>query len=167
MSLYNTSRVFEAARKMKARLVAQSWPVHPATGQAPQVTFVDPDPDAHSEIVWIVPDVGDDQTMPWGRMPNGRDEEFDLLVQIVCVDDYDDDFDEDRVLDRLEELADVVQRAFYDDQFTVPNEAMRPLDISGAQKLQGVGQVSFAITPADRGQYRGVALIRYRVAFRI
>lgn len=168
MTGYNTSRVFEAARKCKVRLADQSWPPHPITGIVPQIALADLDPDGQAEIVWIVPDVGDDASITWRSLPNGRDEEFDLVIQITSfAEDRDGQVQEDQLLDRLEELADVVQRAFYDDTGTVaPTGRILPLDIAEAVKLEGVGQVSFQIWPNGDG-LSGSAVVRYRLAFRI
>lgn len=165
---YNTSRVFEAARKCKVRLNAQAWPPHPITGIDPQVALADLDPDGQAEIVWIVPDVGDDASITWRSLPNGRDEEFDLVIQVTSFAvDRDGQVQEDQLLDRLEELADVVQRAFYDDADGVaPTERILPLDIAEAVKLEGVGQVAFAMWPNGEG-LSGSAVVRYRLAFRI
>lgn len=168
MTVYATSRVFEAARKCKARLIAETWPVHPVTAIGPQIALADRDPDGEAEIVWIVPDVGDDATITWRSLPNGRDEEFDLIIQITSFSiDADVQVQEDQLLDRLEALADVVQRAFYTDTADVaPTERIRPLDIAQAVKLEGVGQVAFAMWPNGEG-LAGSATVRYRLSFRI
>lgn len=165
MTTYNTSRVFEAVRKCKERLEAQTWPTHPAAGTSVRVALCEPNWDGAFEVVWIVPQVEEDASIEWRSMPNGRDESFDLSIRVSTADLLS----EDAVLGRLEVLADVVQRAFYDDNTpaTPPNERMKPLDIAEAVKLEGVGQVSFAIYPADDGGFRAVAEIRYRLAFRI
>jgi len=162
---YNTSRVFEAARKVKARLIAQSWPAHPTTGTVPQVALCEPDWTEQFEVVWVVPQIGDDSAITWRSMPNGRDEQFNILIQISTLDLAD----EDAVLARVEALADVVQRAFYDDATAVtpPNNRIKPLDIAEAVLLEGVGQVAFAIVPAPHEVYRAVCEIRYRLQFRI
>jgi hypothetical protein len=168
MTGYNTSRVFEAARQCKQRLAAQSWPLHPITGMFPQIALADMDPDGQAEIVWVVPDVGDDASIVWRSLPNGRDEEFDLIIQITSfAENGDPQIQEDQLLDRLEELADVVQRAFFDDAGAVaPTARVLPLDISEAVKLEGVGQVSFSMWPNGEG-LSGSAVVRYRLAFRI
>lgn len=165
---YATSRVFEAARQCKVRLSDQSWPPHPITGRWPQVALADYDPDGQGEIVWIVPDVGDDASITWRSLPNGRDEEFELVIQITSsAVDRDGQAQEDQLLDRLEELADVVQRAFYDDADGVaPTARVTLLDIAEAVKLEGVGQVAFAMWPNGEG-LSGSAVVRYRLAFRI
>lgn len=163
----NTSRVFETARKMKARLIAQEWPAHPSTNKPPQVTLIDADPDGESEIVQILPVIGEDGSIEWKRMPNGRDEAFDVDVVISALD-MRGDLAEDKLLDRLEVLTDVGQRAFYDDRIamTSPTEAMQLLDIAEGVKLEGINQVSFRLVPAG-DDVRGTSLIRYRVVFRI
>jgi hypothetical protein len=168
MTGYNTSRVFEAARKCKVRLCDQAWPPHPITGLPPQIALADMDPEGQAEIVWIVPDVGDDASITWRSLPNGRDEAFDLIIQITSfAENGDPQLQEDQLLDRLEELADVVQRAFFDDAGAVaPTERVLPLDIAEAVKLEGVGQVSFSMWPNGQG-LSGSAVVRYRLAFRI
>jgi hypothetical protein len=168
MTGYNTSRVFDAARKCKTRLGDQGWPPHPITGLPPQIALADMDPDGQAEIVWIVPDVGDDASITWRSLPNGRDEEFELIIQITSfAENADPQLQEDQLLDRLEELADVVQRAFFDDAGAVaPTERVLPLDIAEAVKLEGVGQVSFSMWPNGEG-LSGSAIVRYRLAFRI
>jgi hypothetical protein len=164
MTLYATSRVFEAARKTKSRLLEQSWPPHPNAGTVPQVALCEPSWDDEFEIVWVVPEIGDDSEITWRSSPNGRDEVFDILIRVSS-----EDADEDALLDRIEQLADVVQRAFYDDntEATAPSERILPLDISQAVKLEGVGQVSFMIVTAPRDGFRAFCDIRYRLAFRI
>jgi hypothetical protein len=168
MTVYATSRVFDAARKCKVRLSAQTWPPHPVTGLLPQIALADYDPDGFAEIVWIVPDVGDDASITWRSLPNGRDEEFDLVIQVTSfATDRDGQTQEDQLLDRLEELADVVQRAFYNDLDGVaPTSRVILLDITQAVKLEGVGQVAFAMWPNGEG-LSGSATVRYRLAFRI
>lgn len=163
MTVYATSRVFEAARKVKVRLLEQSWPPHANTGTVPQVALCEPSWDDEFEIVWVVPEVGDDSEITWRSMPNGRDEVFDIVIRVSS-----EDSDEDALLDRIEQLADVVQRAFYDDAGDVtPTERMLPLDIAQAVRLEGVGQVSFVIVTAPRDGFRAFCDIRYRLHFRI
>jgi hypothetical protein len=167
MTTYNTSRVFETARAMRARLREQDWPAHPQAGTQPKVTFTDADPDGEFEIIQVVPELGEDGGINWGPLPNLRDELVPVLVRISCLD-VRDEFDEDRMLDRLELFADVVQRAFFDDvaAATSPTAAITPLDIDNAVKLGGVDRVGFSITSAGN-DHRGDCLIRYLAQFRI
>jgi hypothetical protein len=161
---YNTSRVFEAARRAKERLTEQSWPTHPATGDEPQITFTDPDIDGQGEIIWLIPDIGDDAAIEVRSLPNGRNEMFDLVFTIYTDALVTDEFDEDACLDRLEELADVVQRAFYNDNETVDRWSLLT---TSSVSLEGFTKVSFSITPTEGGMRRGVCEIRYRTAHRI
>jgi len=160
MSTGNTSRVFAAALAARDRLDEQTWPAHPTLG-APQIAFADDDPQGNAEIISILADVGDDSDITWRSMPGGRDERFDLLFSITSAVG---ETDQANVVRRLEELADVVQRAFYDDVA----RSMTPLGIAEAVKLEGVGQVSFYVGQIDRiDGYVGRALVTYRLAFRI
>lgn len=164
MSTGNTSRVFAAALAAKTRLDAQSWPPHPSLG-VPQIAFADDDPASFAEIVSIIADVGDDSDIVWRTSPGSRDERFDLLFSITSATG---ETDQTAVVERLEELADVVQRAFYDDTAVDKRQAMLLLGIDGAMKLEGIGQVSFIVTTIDRIEgYVGRALVTYRLAFRI
>lgn len=168
MGTLHTSRVFDAARKMRDRLAAQDWPAHPITGQVPQVAFTEPDWDANDEVVWIWPEMGEDASIDWQRFPNGRNETFGLVVALntfAVIDEHA----EDLVLDRLEELADVVQRAVYDDTTGAASETARlnPLDVGGVVANGGIAQVSFEVVPSPREGLIGRALVRYAHVGRI
>lgn len=164
MGLYFTSRVFEAARAMRDRLREQEWPTSPVTGVLPLVALTEIEPDVHGESVWVVPDFGDDSVIDWQRFPNGRGETFDVVVQIDCLLAND----EDAMLDRLEELADVVQRAVYDDTGTAPLESgrMNPLDVGGQVALGGISAVQFSMWPAG-DLLHGRVVVRYSHVGRI
>lgn len=160
MSTGNTSRVFAAAIKANERLQAQTWPAHPSFG-APQIAFADDYLQGNAEIVSILVDIGDDSAITWRSLPGGRDETFDLLFRIQTATGSTDQV---AVVERLEQLADVVQRAFYDDVA----QGMTPLGIAEAVKLEGIGQVSFIVTQFDAiDGYVGQAYVTYRLAFRI
>lgn len=160
MSTGNTSRVFAAALAAKTRLEAQAFPAHPTFGK-PQIAFADDEPQANAEIVSILVDIGEDAAITWRSLPGGRDETFDLVFRISTATGTTDQV---AVVQRLEALADVVQRAFYNDV----TQDMTPLGIAEAVKLEGVGQVSFIVTQFDRIEgYVGQAFVVYRLAFRI
>lgn len=168
MATLYTSRVFDAARKMRDRMVEQSWPAHPITGLVPPVSLTDPDWDTNDEIVWVWPDFGDDAEIGWQRFPNGRDETFSIVVAINTSAVMDAQA-EDLILDRLEALADVVQRAVYDDTDTATSETarMNPLGVDGVVAQGGISQVSFEIVAAPREGLIGRALVRYEHVGRI
>lgn len=159
MSTLGTSRVFDAARKMKERLDAQPWPAHPVTARVPHVAFTDTQIDQHSELVWVWPSLGDDSSIAWRSSPNGRDETFGIVVQIRVLDIND----ETQMLDRLEELADVVQRAVYDDTEFAASETSRinPLGVSGVVKAGGVSRVEFDIVPSPKTGLIGIVMVTY------
>lgn len=160
MTTGNTSRVFAAALAAHDRLKQQSWPNHYTMGE-PQLAFADDDPQSHAEIISILTDVGDDAAITWRSLPGGRDERFDIVFSILSATGEDD---QRVVVERLEQLADVVQRAFYDDI----ERTMTPLDVAEAVKLEGVGQVSFIVTSMDAIEgYVGRAFVTYRLHFRI
>jgi hypothetical protein len=163
-----TSRVFDAARKMRDRLREQSLPAHPITGNVPQIALTEPDWDTFDEVVWIWPDFGDDAEINWQRFPNGRDETFSVVVAINTFAVYDAQA-EDLILDRLEELADVVQRAVYDDTSGAASETARlnPLGVDGVVANGGISQVSFEIVPSPREGLIGRCLVRYEHVGRI
>ena len=164
MSTGNTSRVFAAALAARERMNEQTWPAHPTLG-APQIAFADDDPQGNAEIISILADIGDDSDIVWRTSPGSRDERFDLLFSITSATG---ETDQTAVVERLEELADVVQRAFYDDTAVDKRQATLLLGIDGAMKLEGIGQVSFIVTTIDRMEgYVGRALVTYRLAFRI
>lgn len=168
MSVLFTSRVFDAARKMRDRLLEQSFPAHPVTGEVPPVALTDPDWDTSDEVVWVWPDFGEDAAIDWTKFPNGRDESFSIVVAINTFAVMDDQA-EDLVLDRLEALADVVQRAVYNDSDTAVSETARlnPLGVDGVVALGGISQVSFEIVPAPREGLSGRCLVRYEHRGRI
>jgi hypothetical protein len=164
-----SSRVFDAARKCKALMLAQSFGT-PRTGfDEPSVALSGANYAEHAEIIQIVPVIGEDSTITWRSIPNGRDEVFDL--QIVCTSGAFTPEEEDDALTRIEALANVVQRAFYDDT----TGTLTPLNVDGAVKLEGVGQVSFSLGPAydetgqvaDHTKLIAQAVVTYRLHFRI
>lgn len=165
MSANTTSRVFAAAREMKRRLHGAGFPPHPVTGTRPQIAFAVPDPASHFEIVQVVPDLGEDGGINFRASPNGRDERFAINVLIDVLDGLD----EDNMLDRLEELADVVQRTLFDDSDGVASNARAiPLDVGGTEvKLSGMSQVSFSIVQSSPEELHGVATVRYEHVSRI
>ena len=164
MSQFTTSRVFEAPRQVKQRLLEQAWPANPVTGEFPHICIYEVDVQDHGEIIQVgaMLPIGDDATITWGRMPNGRNEEFDIRIAIGIATG---EMDEDDIIARAEVLADIVQRAFYDDISGV----VKPLDIAQATKLEGVGQVMFQHIP--RSEFTPAAFleaeVRYRLALRI
>lgn len=166
MTAASTSRVFTAALKAKERMDAQVWPPldaygHDGYNRSPQIAFADESPSEHAEIVAVLADVGDDSSISWRTMPGGRDEVFDLVFSIWTATGSTD---QTAVVERLQQLADVVQRAFYDEE----TSTMLPLDIAQHMKLEGVGQVSFIVTQVDRIEgYVGRAFVTYRLNFRI
>jgi hypothetical protein len=164
-----SSRVFDAARKCKALMLAQSFGT-PRTGfDEPSVALSGANYAEHAEIIHIVPVIGEDSTIEWKKLPNGRDEKFDL--QIVCTSGAFTPEEEDDALTRIEALANVVQRAFYDDT----TGKLTPLNVDGAVALEGVGQVSFSLGPAydakgevaDWSKLIAEAVVTYRLHFRI
>lgn len=168
MAVLFTSRVFDAARKMRDRLVEQSFPAHPLTGLVPPVSVTSPEWDVHDEIVWVWPDFGDDAEINWQRYPNGRDETFSIVVAINTSAVMDSQA-EDLVLDRLEALADVVQRAVYNDTDTAVSETSRlnPLGVDGVVANGGISQVSFEIVQSPREGLSGRCLVTYQHVGRI
>ena len=161
-----TSRVFDAARKMRDRLLEQSWPAHPITGRVPQVALTEPDWDTNDEVVWVWPDFGDDAAIDWRRFPHGRDETFSIVVA-VNTSAVMDVLAEDLILDRLEALADVVQRAVYDDTAVSETDRFAPLGVGGVVANGGISQVSFEIVPSPREGLIGRCLVRYEHVGRI
>lgn len=155
------SRVFVAALDVYDRLLAEVWPVHDVLGSPPQIAFANAQPDSFAEIVQVVPDVGEDSTINWRSVPGGRDEEFGILFLITTATGA---VDQREVVARLAELSAVVERAFYDDLTGV----VRPIDVPGALKLDGVDQVSFKVLELDRiDGYAGQAVVSLRSKFRI
>lgn len=171
MSNRNTSRVFEIQRQAKARLVAQSWPVSPS-GVTPTITYdVAARPDANAELIIVATNVGDDSLIEWTRMPQCRDEDFDLVMFIVVkpagpgmAGEAPDA--EERLLDRLEELADVLQRAFFDDTETTIGGRNKPLPIDEMSNLSAIRQVTSEIARQSDGLI-GQVVATYGAKFRI
>lgn len=159
----NTSRVFEAIRQTKARLEAQSWPPNPQTGETPHICRWGADYGVHGEIIQVgQSEVGDDSSITWQRLPGGRDEVFSIDIGIG---QNTGEMDEDAISNRTEELADVVQRAFFDDA----TKTIIPLGMPEALKLEGVSSVSHVqpFHDPDAGALIAGAVIRYTVQFRI
>lgn len=159
----NTSRTFEAMRQAKKLLTGAAWQARPGSNTLrPFVDYTSQaDHTANSEHVLVSVDP-EAAIIDWITSPSGREETFVLLVTIRTGEwrDTDDAFD------RLEELADTAQRAFYRDNsdgLPVPNR----LDL-GTNSVELGGLVS-----VEPGVYRepnycvGVCEIRYQVVAHI
>lgn len=109
-----TSRACEALRQAKKLLANSAWPDHPHSGNKPEVDYTtQADLSQAGEHVQIQVDV-EGPFIEWARAASGRDERFELVV-LVRSGGWSDS---DTALDRIEELADVTQRAFYADNDT-------------------------------------------------
>lgn len=164
MANNNTSRVFDAQRQVKLRLEAQTFPAVTGLG-VPQVALGRPDPTAYAEIIYIIPDVGDDAggIDAAGTSHCQRLETVQLVIEFSTATGETDDL---AVLDRLEEVADVIQRAFYDDVTDTY------VALPGADPTDGVIGVNSQIFPRSDGEMSdgtlmGVATLTYRTQYRI
>ena len=158
----HTSRVFVALRAMKLRLQEQEWPAHPITGELPQVALSNPDPAFYGEIIQVVPVVEDDEITD-RAFPNYRGE---VLTVQVSVQTFVDVATEDEAFDRLELLAEIVQRSLFEEREAPPSAVFSPLDFDGADKLGGIERVSPVVFPTPEG-FRGSCDVFFRVTARI
>jgi len=108
-----TSRSFAAIQALYDLLAAQSYPAATDNGEpAPQVWLGDVPPHAPREHIVIVGRV-DDQSAEWATYGKAmRDERMLLLVRYGC---YSPGRDGQAVLDRMEDICDVIQHALRDD----------------------------------------------------
>lgn len=166
MALNATSRVFHAQRQVKVRLEAQTFPAVTGLG-TPQITLALPDPTGHAEIIYIVPDVGDDvggiELGDEGTPMCNRLETVQLTIEFSTATGETDDL---AVLDRLEEVCDVIQRAFYDDTTNTYSPLPDAINTDG---VIGINSQIFprSINEQTDGTLMGVATITYRTQFRI
>lgn len=106
-----TSRVFEALRKLHAALDAAAFPAAPG-GALPQLCFHSVPIDRHGEFVAIL--VNDEEsTADWIQTgPAAKEERFTL--DVVIHSNLRAQFDGLAVIERLEQIADVVQGVLWD-----------------------------------------------------
>lgn len=152
----STSRVFAALRALHARLDDCAWP--PLNGRTPRLLFGGPatDRDKANDLV-IINQVPIDDDIEWARMKAGRNEliRLEVIIQTTWPGRSGT-----QVLDRLEEIADVVQAAFYD------TASMTFLPLDGAEALGGVGSINVTVVPVDNGHH-GQAIVPIAAQYRI
>lgn len=138
------SRIFAAWRSVHTLLRAVDWPAHEVGGGEPVVSLVDQIPDQQREVVAIVP-VVDDDDIEWVQLgAASREERF--VLEIV-IRSYVPGCDGDQVIDRLEELAELVQDQFYNTTTGV----FSPPPFNGVQALGGINHVRPAVMPSQEG----------------
>lgn len=157
----DTSRTFDGARRIYAALQTAPWTAHPVTSEEPSIQFAD-EQEHERETVALVALVDEDTGIAWRRMsPSGRDEL--IVYQIVIRTEVPGVEDSVAVLDRLEALADIAQRVFYDPD---THEFVLFADVDWFVQAAGVGGVSWQILAGTEG-YVGAALIQVNVQARI
>lgn len=158
-----TSRVFAAARAAKTLLSGATWPAGGLGGKDPAVGFANVDESRSGEFVQIIPLVGDDASIAWRAMPVQRTETFAITVLIVSNIGAKTD---DAALTRIEALADVVQRLFYDDSQAAVTDALKALT-SDAIKSTTPSRVAFVVSEFSPGEFGAQAEITVPIEFYI
>lgn len=158
-----TSRVFAAARAAKTLLEGATWPAGGLGGADPTVGLADVDPSRDGEYVIVVPQVGADASIVWRAMPASRIERFVLSVYIVSNIGAQTD---DAALTRIEALADVVQRLFYDDTQAAVTDALKALT-SETVKATTPSQVQFRVGEFNNGEFGAQAEVTVPIEFYI
>jgi hypothetical protein len=152
------SRTYAALRAVAGELSNLTFP--PLNGVVPKVIFGDPwGAQDRREQIGVKMRV-QDSDITWERMgPAGRDEMFTIDVVIMTSLPGRNG---DQVLDRLEELSQLVEGVLYD----VTSKESTPLDLPGVTNLSMVSSVSPNIGQADEG-FVGESTISLMIRSRI
>lgn len=152
-----SSRVFVALRQIAADLDAADWPLHPTTNAVPTVGVGDSrltETEA-DEFVDVIPRVEEDAAVEVTRV-TGRDESFliDVYVRSSVAG-----MDRTAALDRLEQLAEVVQGMYVSFNGRL---VFTPPDFPGVAKLGGLVRVTPQMWRTDAG-WSGDCLVTFRI----
>lgn len=166
MATRQTSRVFAAWRATTADLRAASWPAHPRSAQIrPEVTFGIAKGFAGEAIVvpGRKPVGGTTQTRATLGAGSGKDETFTLLIGVTT---NVPGMESEEVLDRLEELCDVVQQTFRSPQTGLPIGSNVAALTAPAIVRWDITDVTPGIYPTPNG-FAGDATLELSFFFRI
>ena len=153
----STSRVFEAAIAARDRLRAADLPRRASMPDVPvPVSLAQSRVNTHPERVTVIPQIGDDATIDDAAAPGHRLESFTITV-VIETGFYDD---EDAAVSRVAELADAVQRAFFDESPNLPVVARLT---SASVDLDRIQSVQFSVYEAEPGQFTADASVEYAV----
>jgi hypothetical protein len=165
----STSKVFEALRSAHLMLVEAHWPSEAAV--VPYVGFAtDADVFGESELVLLGVDVSDDR-IGWRTTASERDEVFTVTVTVATATYVGADVSPSLLaLGRLEQLADVVQRTFYDerrvDENGIPFPDRLSLGMSDSH-INGFVAVAPQLHKHASGGVWGECEVRYEVTAHI
>lgn len=154
----NVSQVFTVTRGVRD-LLRQAGYLPLANGQRPYVGLSQPNDAQHTELITVTPEV-DDGVISDVSMPGGREERFTVQVSIFAAPFPD----EDAAFERVEHLAQVTQRALFDDQATLP---VVPQLGGNVNSISGIESVVFAMLPTTDGHVMGRCDVRWQVVCRI
>jgi hypothetical protein len=154
------STVFDVLTAITESVQTAEFPAHDATGRGPWLDDRVLPPESADEWVTVVQGGDEESSIVWSRVsPGGRDEVFTVEVQIGSTVPGRTRV---QVLERLAELADVVQGLFYDPTTFV----FTPPVVDGAVQLGGFAGVSTTVEAGSQGHV-GSASLRYQFQARI
>ena len=166
----STSRVFEALRLAHGLLAEAPWPVLPEVGSTPWVGFPS-DVDKFGESEMVLLGVEADSRIEWRTSATERDERFTITVTVATAAFFGGGSSPAlAALDRLEQLADVVQRAFYDEGDVDVNGIPRPDRLSlglADSHINGFVAVAPQLHKHAEGGVWGECELRYEVVAHI
>jgi hypothetical protein len=156
-----SSRVFVALRQIAADLDNAAWPLHPTTNATPTVGVGDSrltETEA-DEFVDVIPRVEDDAAVETTRV-TGREESFlvDVYVRSSVAG-----VERDAALERLEQLAEIVQGMYlsFDGRLV-----FTPPDFPGVAHLGGLVRVTPQMWRTDAG-WAGDCVVTFRINARL
>lgn len=153
------SRTYAGMKTVAQALEAASFPL--LQGITPKVIYGDPFgvQDGTREMIGVRITINDD-AISWERLgPAGRDEQFTVEVIIATMVPGRTG---GQVVDRLEELSQVVEGLLYD----VVAQESTPLALPGITNLSMVASVAPDVQATDEG-YVGMSTVRLMIRSRI